>query len=303
LYNALANPIGDEYFITTDFSAILSNAAKVPLEKANLLLGTKVTGLRSCSPQKCKTGIEIDIETGNPLHFDAVVVTVPLGWLKRKKHIFQPALPPELVSSIDAISVGHLEKVYVTFPKAFWRSKNQNQDHPLDHTIWLSPKYARNTNPFRWPLECYDLAAFDPEHSHPTLLLYTFGGLSAHISSIVHENPDKDAQYDLLDEYFQPYYSLLPKYDTKDPNCRPRAYLASKWRYDELAGYGSYCNMPVGIDAADEHIQRLQEGMPERGIWFAGEHAAPIEERGTVGGAWLSGEMAAEKVIAKYLCH
>jgi monoamine oxidase len=58
--------------------------------------------------------------------------------------------------------------------------------------------------------------------------------------------------------------------------------------------------MQIGIDGADRHIQCLQDGMPERGIWFAGEHAAPIEERGTVGGAWLSGEIAAQKIVAKH---
>jgi monoamine oxidase len=92
----------------------------------------------------------------------------------------------------------------------------------------------------------------------------------------------------------------MPHYSAENPDCAPSAFLASTWRYDELAGYGSYCNMQVGIDGADTHIRSLQDGMPSRGIWFAGEHAAPIEERGTVGGAWLSAEIAAEKIIAKH---
>jgi len=116
----------------------------------------------------------------------------------------------------------------------------------------------------------------------------------------VHENPDKDKQYAVLDEFFKPYYSRMPYYDPDEKDCTPKGYLASTWRYDELAGYGSYCNMQVGIDGADKHIQSLQDGMPERGLWFAGEHAAPIEERGTVGGAYLSAGIAAEKIIAKY---
>jgi hypothetical protein len=191
--------------------------------------------------------------------------------------------------------------VYINFPRAFWRTEKGNPDHhPLDHTIWLSPRYAQDTNPFRWPLESYDLAAFDQENSHPTLLHYLFGDESAYICSIVHQHPDKEEQYALLDVYFRPYYSRLPNYDPEDSGCKPKAYLVSQWRYDELAGYGSYCNMQVGIDGADLHILRLQEGLPERGIWFAGEHAAPIEERGTVGGAWLSGELAADKVMTKH---
>jgi monoamine oxidase len=166
--------------------------------------------------------------------------------------------------------------------------------------IWLTPRYAKDTNPFSWPIEAYDLMALESENSHPTLLIYTFGELSAHICSLVQHNPDKTGQYAALDEFFKPYYSRMPSYSPDEPDCQPKGYLASSWRYDELAGYGSYCNMQVEIDGADRHIQTLQDGMPERGIWFAGEHAAPIEERGTVGGAYMSAEIAAAKIVAKH---
>lgn len=142
--------------------------------------------------------------------------------------------------------------------------------------------------------------ALGGEDSHPTLLIYTFGELSAHICFLVRDNPDKDMQYTVLDEFFRPYYSRLPSYSPDEPDCRPKGYLASTWRYDELAGYGSYCNMQVEIDGAEKHIQCLQDGLPGRGVWFAGEHAAPIEERGTVGGAYLSAEIAAAKIVAKH---
>lgn len=142
--------------------------------------------------------------------------------------------------------------------------------------------------------------ALGGEDSHPTLLIYTFGELSAHICSLVRDNPDKDMQYTALDEFFRPYYSRLPSYSPDEPDFQPKGYLASTWRYDELAGYGSYCNMQVKIDGADKHIQSLQGGLPEQGVWFAGEHAAPIEERGTVGGAYLSAEIAAAKIVAKH---
>lgn len=142
--------------------------------------------------------------------------------------------------------------------------------------------------------------ALEGDNPHPTLLIYTFGELSAYVCSLVHDNPDKTRQYAALDQFFRPYYSRLPSYRPDDPECQPRVYLASTWRYDELAGYGSYCNMQIGVDGADQHILTLQNGMPDRGVWFAGEHAAPIEERGTVGGAYLSAEIAAEKIVAKH---
>lgn len=142
--------------------------------------------------------------------------------------------------------------------------------------------------------------ALESENSHPTLLIYTFGELSAHICSLVHDNPDKTKQYAALDAFFRPYYSRMPSYSPDEPDCQPKGYLASTWRHDPLAGYGSYSNMQVGVDGADRHIITLQDGIPERGIWFAGEHAAPIEERGTVGGAYMSAEIAAAKIVSKH---
>ncbi|KAH7398600.1 hypothetical protein BKA66DRAFT_407536 [Pyrenochaeta sp. MPI-SDFR-AT-0127] len=292
---------GDEYFVTSDFASILAKAAEGLQQIADIQLGTRATHFRSrVRLNQEMAGVEISTSDGEPQRFDEVVITCPLGWLKINKHAFEPPLESRLLESIDAISVGHLEKVYITFPKAFWRLDVGQDGKSLDHIIWLSPQYTPDTNPFHWPLEAYDLAAFGAKTSHPTLLVYTFGDLSAHISSIVHCHPDKETQYAHLDRFFQPYYCRLPHFDAKDADCRPKGYLASAWRYDELAGYGSYCNMQVDIDRADEHIRRIQQGMPERGFWLAGEHAAPIEERGTVGGAWMSGKMTAEKILTKY---
>lgn len=285
-----------------NFSAILAEAAKVPLEKAEVKLSTKVTSFKAkAGAEKGTTVVEITTGGGEALLFDDVVVTIPLGWLKVNKNAFEPPLEHDLAQAIDDISVGHLEKVYISFPKTFWRREvdaDGDEGH-RDHTFWLTPRYARDTNPFGWPIEAYDLAGLGA-NAHPTLLVYTFGDLSKHISSIAHNTPDRDERHKALDQFFEPYYSLLPNYNAQDANCKPKGYLASTWRFDEFAGYGSYSNMQVGIDGADRHIQRLQDGMPGRGIWFAGEHVSPIEERGTMGGAWMSAELAVKKILDKH---
>lgn len=116
----------------------------------------------------------------------------------------------------------------------------------------------------------------------------------------MHNNPDEAIQHALLDAFFKPYYSLLPHYSASDPACQARAYLATAWRYDELAGNGSYSNLQIGIDDADKHIKRIQKGMPDRGIWIAGEHASPFEELGTAAGAYMSGDRAAGWILEKY---
>lgn len=103
-----------------------------------------------------------------------------------------------------------------------------------------------------------------------------------------------------LDAFFKPYYCKLPNYD--EINCRPLEILATAWRFDELSGYGSYCNFQVGIDNADKHVEALQSGLPQRRIWFAGEHVAPLEEMGSVAGAYMSGERTAKLIVEHFSC-
>jgi hypothetical protein len=48
---------------------------------------------------------------GQVLEFDEVVVTCPLGWLKRNPQAFFPPLPDRLSKAIQNIGYGCLEKV------------------------------------------------------------------------------------------------------------------------------------------------------------------------------------------------
>ena len=43
--------------------------------------------------------------------FDDVVLTAPLGWLKKNPGVFDPPLPSRLTDAIANISYGCLEKV------------------------------------------------------------------------------------------------------------------------------------------------------------------------------------------------
>ena len=83
----------------------------MPLAKADMQLGTRV--VRFVTSDSCKDqGRQVTVETDRELtqSFDEVVVTLPLGCLKRGKEMFDPPLNPTLTTAVDAISVGHLEK-------------------------------------------------------------------------------------------------------------------------------------------------------------------------------------------------
>ena len=49
-----------------------------------------------------------------------VMVTLPLGVLKKGEVQFTPALPPEKVAAIASLGMGVFNKCFLTFPTAFW---------------------------------------------------------------------------------------------------------------------------------------------------------------------------------------
>lgn len=101
----------EESIVVSSYAAILAETARVPLKSANLLLGKKVVRISNEEGVAGRQSISIAIEGSEPLAFDGVVVTTPLGWLKRNESAFRPGLPSPLRAAIDSISVGNLEKV------------------------------------------------------------------------------------------------------------------------------------------------------------------------------------------------
>ena len=52
--------------------------------------------------------------------FDDIVVTAPLGWLKRSENVFSPPLAPRILTAIRSLGYGNLGRVFIRFPEAFW---------------------------------------------------------------------------------------------------------------------------------------------------------------------------------------
>ncbi|KAK8214832.1 hypothetical protein M8818_002415 [Zalaria obscura] len=101
---------GENPFVAETYHKILDHVAKPALEKARIEYECKVTGIRY--GEKAASGKPtIETADGRSEQFDDVVVTTPLGWLKRNKAAFQPDLPPRLSKAIDSIGYGCLDKV------------------------------------------------------------------------------------------------------------------------------------------------------------------------------------------------
>lgn len=95
----------------SSFQDILAKIAEVPLKGATIQMNTRATSFRSLIDAIGLSKVVVGTQDGEPQIFDEVVVTAPLGWLKKNKTAFEPQLEAEFSNSIDAITIGHLEKV------------------------------------------------------------------------------------------------------------------------------------------------------------------------------------------------
>ncbi|KAK2612371.1 hypothetical protein QQS21_001635 [Conoideocrella luteorostrata] len=288
---------GENLFCASTYKDILTRIAAPALAEADIKLNSKVQ--RIWYPSEASGKVEVELNSGQQLAFDEVVVTTPLGWLKRNMDAFNPALPPRLTQAINSIGYGCLEKVYISFPRAFWLSPHQ--DHKMNGLIqWLTPKYAPDSNPHRWHQEAVELASLKGQDSHPTLLFYMFGEQSKYVTSKLATLTNRDDESAFLRNFFHPYYSRLPNYRADSHDCQPEEFVATEWLNDEFAGNGSYCNFQVGLENGDEDIETMREGLPNQGLWFAGEHTAPFVALGTATGAYWSGEMVGKRISEIY---
>ena len=82
--------------------------AETALAKADIRLNTVVEYVHNV--EIGEGNVQVKTMDGITHHFDEVVLTTPLGWLKLHKGNIQP-LAPRISEAIDSISYGRLEKV------------------------------------------------------------------------------------------------------------------------------------------------------------------------------------------------
>ncbi|EEP79749.1 conserved hypothetical protein [Uncinocarpus reesii 1704] len=300
-------------FVASTYKNILHSVAKPALQGAEVHLSDPVVSVEAAL-RKPDAAHHVTVHTasGQRYMFDEVVATFPLGWLKQNKSAFSPALPARLSKAIDNISYGHLEKIYVRFPDAFWHTESRecqrNSDNGADEadrstsvpvfTQFLNPTYTDHPPTPFWNQECVSLAALPESCAHPTLLFYLYGSCASQIVHQLSSIPPTSKEYhEILNDFLHPFYSRMPGYSPASASCKPVGFLATKWQLDPWSGNGSYSNFQVGLEEGDRDIEIMREGIGiERGVWFAGEHTAPFVALGTTLGAYWSGELIAEKV-------
>lgn len=189
--------------------------------------------------------------------FDEVVMTAPLGWLKKHQEVFDPPLPARLSDAIHTLGYGTLDKVYITFSNAWWNdssklgvSKDPSEAQqtspnvtattaPPHQTLardttsdkmlaedpnyagfvtFLRPEYAKIANPQMQNQELCNLAALPGETAQPTLLFYIFGEFGVSVGDAVASVPARGPHDPATEEYISALWPFFEPYVSLLPN-------------------------------------------------------------------------------------
>ncbi|KEF58422.1 uncharacterized protein A1O9_06348 [Exophiala aquamarina CBS 119918] len=306
---------GENVIVAGTYRNILAEVARLALEheqrdNVDLRLDTEAVHFelaRDGTDRNDEDKVTVTTAAGDKLSFNDIVLTAPLGWLKRNKDsAFTPALPSGLSQAIDNINYGRLEKLYVTFPSAFWLGEGgrDTSRHPI-FTQFHSPNYVEHPEGASWNQEIVSLAHLPGPNAHPTLLFYIYGPCATWVvEQVTNLTPHSDTYNAVLAKFAEPFYSRLPNYSpSTNAACIPKSFLMTQWQNDKFAGNGSYCNFQVDLEHGDKDIlaMRWSCGMgAEKGLWLAGEHTAPFIALGTTTGAYWSGEGVATDICERY---
>ncbi|XDG04318.1 hypothetical protein ABKA04_003933 [Annulohypoxylon sp. FPYF3050] len=268
---------GENLFVADTYEKILQLVAKPAIEGATIKYETIVNRIQSTNDEG--GALKVYTEAGESFEFDEVVLTAPLGWLKRHTDAFEPALPSRLTKAIKSIGYGCLEKAYISFPKAFWTLDRSEENRIEGFCQLLAPNYATDRNPKKWNQEFVELASLKSS-AHPTLLFYFYGDQSKFITGELAKLSSKEKRDAFLYDWFKPYYSRLPNYDESSPTASLMAVTRPS---------GSMMTSPATAAI-----------VISRGLWLAGEHTAPFVALGTATGAYWSGESVGKRIAQAY---
>ncbi|TYC65565.1 FAD-dependent oxidoreductase [Stappia sp. BW2] len=207
-------------------------------------------------------GVSVSV-AGKVLEADYAVCTVPLGALKAGSIAFSPPLPDTKRRAIDALGMGLLDKVYLSFPEPFWHE-----------TVLNFGRISTTHDAFAyWP-------NLFPVTGKPILCALNAGAFALELEKLSEENRRRAA-----------FEALQTMFGRDIPP--PVTSISSAWQQDKWT-QGSYSFLPV--DVAPGARTALAANLNSR-VFFAGE-ATVADYPATVHGAWLSGQRVAQEAIA-----
>ncbi|KAG8884733.1 hypothetical protein FRB98_002179 [Tulasnella sp. 332] len=236
-----------------------------------------------------------------PYQASIVLVSVPLGVLKARRPKFTPPLPPRRIQSINALGMGVLNKIILTYAEPWW-------PNDVGFTFVPDPENPTNlsgpkTSPKLKPRSAFIINLWKLT-GVPALSWFIGGDTADHLEESSDEEISNWAA-GMMKQYLGPTYN-----SASDPPA-PTRVIVTRWRGD-LHSQGSYAYFPVqGISEESIGVSHPAASFSSLGgspldcvelarpLWdrffFAGEHTEP-DHFASVHGAYLSGVREAMKI-------
>ncbi|WP_353172856.1 flavin monoamine oxidase family protein [Acinetobacter rudis] len=209
--------------------------------------------------------VELINQHGHAYQAKQVIVTVPLGVLKKNVIDFQPDLPQSLQQTIAQYGFGSFNKVFIELEHALPLHKNSLQEQK---SIFYFHDQV-----------CYNLLDLFFVYQKPVYLLLFGGPQSEWIDQATDEAVWQLIRSSLVDNF-------------ADIPTRPKTLHITRWGSDPYS-YGSF-SFPMPEHSASLS-QTFQQSIDQQ-LYFAGEHCQH-SFAGTVHGAYISGQETAQLLL------
>jgi polyamine oxidase len=231
----------------------------------DLRLGMDVTEV-----VRLASGVRVRSGDGTSEEGSHVVVTVPLGVLKRDVPQFSPALPPDRLAAIGRLGFGRYEKVALRFDEPFWRAAG------LPHAM-IFPRDPEA--PAVWAI------GQDAFGAGPVLVFHIFHSAAGHVLDATADDAAR--------------WALGMLAEATGGSCpAPAAVAVTSWANDPYSG-GAYTHITPGASPADADL--LGEPVGGR-LLFAGEHTQSAR-MAYADGAMTSGIREAKRLLGRASIH
>ncbi|KAM9365198.1 peroxisomal N(1)-acetyl-spermine/spermidine oxidase-like [Pholidichthys leucotaenia] len=232
----------------------------------------------------------VECNDGETIAVDHVIVTVPLGYLKKHHStMFHPSLPLHKLHSVQRLGFGTNNKIFVEFDSPWWNADCQvisfvweDEDAMLDQV----PDIRRS-----WLKKLFGFTILKPTERYGHILC---GWIAGHESEHMETLSDQ--------EVAQAVTQLIRRF-TGNPIISPKRILRSQWFIDPWT-CGSYSYLAKGCSEQD--LDNMMEPLPPKGsqskplqVLFAGEATHPYYFS-TVHGALTTGWREADRLISHY---
>lgn len=234
--------------------------------------------------------VTVECDDGERIAADHVIVTVPLGYLKKHHStLFCPPLPAHKLLSIQKLGFGTCNKIYVEFESPWWDADCEviylvwkDEEDVLDQVSDIKKSWIRKMSAF---------TVLKPSERYSHVIC---GWIAGHESEYMETLPEQEVRRSITE--------LICTF-TGNPTITPRRILRSQWFQDPWT-CGSYSHPAIGCSAQD--LENMMEPLPTKGsqsqplqVLFAGEATHPCYYS-TVHGAVLTGWREADRLISHY---